>query len=423
MEISKTLKEAQKNNNGLPLIELGAILFFAAYYLLPVVGNMFSEIMVVFLGLAYMTYILLIDIKESKFIFAFVLLAVYISLMYFLLTETSTINANVTNYGVKRFMSKFFQYFFMFFPSVLTLRFIANANNKQKNFILIFISLLITYVMLVTIHEIEMHPDITRMWDSDIETTSDNIASYYFVYAIPIIISVLIMFISKNHKILFKIIAIAFVIFSFVFLLQAQYTLSILIAMVGLILGFLISSKSTLIKIIVSISIVILMFLLPDILKYVATNVKSAQISIRFRELANFFSSGDASGYNLDGRLTLYWETIKAFFVSPLYGNRTLNFDGHATFLTILSDTGILGGIPFYILYFMTKKKIETIIEDTTGLFTIPFLMLVIMGLTNPIHAAYPVGFAIWFVVPLILSFIIENNNIQGNDLNGKLEN
>ena len=159
------------------------------------------------------------------------------------------------------------------------------------------------------------------------------------------------------------------------------------------------------------------------IFRYISSNVKSAQISLRFRELANFFSSGDASGYNLEGRLTLYWETIKAFFASPLYGNRTLNFDGHATFLTILSDTGILGGIPFYILYFMTKKKIETIIEDTTRLFTIPFLMLVIMGLTNPIHAAYPVGFAIWFIAPLILSIIIEKNKLQGSDLNGKLEN
>lgn len=411
------------NKKTLHIVELIVILFFSSYYLLPSIGNMFSPLSITFLGLAYCAYVLLVQPKESKFIILFIFLAILISLMYYLLTETRTINANVSNYDLKRFMSKFFQYFLMFFPAVLMLRFITNANDKQKKLTLILLSIMLIYVMFVTMRELEINPDITRSWDDNIETASENVAGYYFVYAIPIVVSVLVMLIIKAKNFLQKTALIFFIVFCFFFLLQAQYTLSILIAMIGIILGFLKSSKNNAAKIIISVTVIILMFFLADILRSIAINVKSAQVSLRFHELANFFSSGDASGYNLDGRLTLYWKTIKAFFASPLIGNSRLDFDGHTTFLTVLSDTGILGGIPFYILYFSTKNKVVNLLEDKNNLFAIPFLMLVIMGLTNPIHAAYPVGFAVWFICPLVIDVISNKEKYQEVITNGKLEN
>ena len=72
--------------------------------------------------------------------------------------------------------------------------------------------------MFVTMRELEINPDITRSWDDNIETASENVAGYYFVYAIPIVVSVLVMLVIKAKNFLQKTALIIFIVYCFFFL-------------------------------------------------------------------------------------------------------------------------------------------------------------------------------------------------------------
>jgi O-antigen ligase len=126
-------------------------------------------------------------------------------------------------------------------------------------------------------------------------------------------------------------------------------------------------------------------------------------------ELYSFFTSGDTSGYNLNGRFTLYGKSIEAFLNSPIIGNRHLDFDGHATCLTVLADTGIIGGIPFYYLLISMNKRMKALLSENAKNFLPAYFCLLCMGFSNPIHNSLPLAFAVWFIVPLIIDTLIKH--------------
>ncbi len=394
-------------------LEFAIIVFFSAHYILPSFDAMLPDIIILVAKIGYILYVCGLQPKRTGYILLCFAIFVYLGIIYALLTDTATIDTSLANYKLLSIYSKFTQYFDMFFPFILTFRIAECNDSKKKKWLLAIISLMIVYVIYVTIREIEINPNVTRSWSGFSESSKNNIASYYFVYAIPIVISLLVISFNKCKSFLLKIAIILLIVYSFYFLLKAQYTLALLIAVIGVAMGFIKSTKSNVTKFIVIIATAVLMVFMSDILSFVASKIESRQMAIRFKELADFFTRGDATGYNLGGRLKLYWKSILAFLASPVWGNRRLDFDGHATFLTILSDTGIIGGIPFYYLYFSMKKQISQAIGDNENLFIVPFIMLVLMGLTNPIHAAYPVGFTVWFVVPLIIMIVNENKKVE----------
>jgi O-antigen ligase len=90
-----------------------------------------------------------------------------------------------------------------------------------------------------------------------------------------------------------------------------------------------------------------------------------------------------------------------------------VGFDGHATFLTVLADTGIFGGIPFYVLYVLICKTVSKLTGTCKKYYSVVILMFTLMGLTNPVHASMPLGFAAWFLAPLILITVLNKEEKQ----------
>ena len=114
----------------------------------------------------------------------------------------------------------------------------------------------------------------------------------------------------------------------------------------------------------------------------------------------------------------MYWQTIVAFVKSPIWGNRSLSIDGHATFLTVFADIGILGGGLFVYLYHITKKKMflgEK--REIRKVYATVFICLILMGLTNPIHSALPLAFTMWFFVPMLIERKIEKEKMNEETL------
>lgn len=391
---------------GMPFIDLAALIFFSVYYILPSVSGSFNRWLALFAGIAYVIYILIKDRKIGiSFISIFTAVTV-VAFAFLILTDTKTIDEGASNRLLKIFFSKFSQYFFMYLPGLLLIRVLKTANKEQKSFLLILLTALYAIVLYNTFTVILENPDAIRHWEEFADMEDENIGNYYFVYSVPIVIVGLSVCMVKLKSI-GKFVCLGMIAVLFLFLLQASYTLAILIAGLGLLMQIFLSFRSPITKILFVVVAVIGALFIPDLLLFISENAASTNMSVRFRELYGFFSSGDTSGYNLNGRLTLYRMSLEAFLNSPIIGNRNLNFDGHATCLTVLSDTGIIGGIPFYYLLFSMNKRMKALLGGNAINFLPAFFCLLCMGFSNPIHNSLPLAFAVWFIVPLIIDTLI----------------
>lgn len=386
-------------------IEIGIIMLFSLYCILPSANNSINFMLMLMFVAVYIAYIFFKNFESAKVILMFVAVIAILALMKTLLTDTQTITGNVK---IKQFFSMLHQYIFMFIPLFLFWRVKNTANYRQKKFILLFVSAIIAYVIFQTMQEVTINPNAMRNWAEFEELAKENVANYYFVYAIPIII-VAITTVFRKLNIILKILAIAAILILMNFLLKAQYTLALLIVVIGIILQLFFSIKNVLFKMLFVFVTVLSIFFLPSLLLFISENIESEQVSLRLYELYVFLSSGDASGYNLNGRLILYEKSIIAFFRSPIWGNRYLGFDGHATFLSVLSDMGLLGGIPFFYLVISAYNKAKNFLGENAKRLFYAFFCWLLMGLTNPIHRSLPIAFAMWFIAPLAIEVFYNN--------------
>lgn len=405
VSICATSCNNEKVKNKLSDFEFLFFIFISIDYLLPAVSSAIPFILILTVCTGYTCFLCLLSQKEPKFYLTILIIATLFSFLYCILTNTSSIQQDVSNYVLKRILSKFNQAFMSFFPIIMFLEIQKKASYAQKKWLLIVITVALSYVLINTMVELSVNESATRNWAEFDEQSEKNVGTYSYVYAVPILFASLpYLFVQMRNSFL-KFLIVGIGIFLFSFLLLAQYTLALLIAIIGLVLQISFNIKSNKTKIILWLCCILVFLALPTILDYLATHVPSEQMAIRLQEIASFFGKGDASGYNLNGRLKLYGETLKAFLRSPIIGNRSLGFDGHSTFLSVLADVGIFGGIPFLYLYFASRKKINKNLGNSNKIFTPVFISLMLMGLTNPIHSAFQLSFVVWFVVPLIIVY------------------
>ena len=402
----ETAGRSNSNNKRLSVIELLFFTVLDLYYLLPSFNVSISFLVVLLACVGYTALLCVLDSKKMEFYILLFGMSIVISVMYYFLTDTSTINAGVSNYALKRLISKFQQVFMSFFPLLIFYRMATRASKKQKIFLLLVMVGVFFYVLINTTIELAVNENATRSWGEFDEQSEKNVGTYAYVYAVPIILSFLPYLSStvrgKNSG--YRILIIAIEVFLFGFLLFAQYTLALLISIIVLTMQILSNIKDGTNKVLLWGAVLLSLLLLPTILSFLATNVPSKQMATRLREIASFFSTGNANSDNLGGRLDLYWGTIKAFFRSPILGNRRLAFDGHSTFLTVPADIGIMGGACFISIYALAKKSIGEIFTKNQALIFKPaFFGLILMGLTNPIHSADPLAATVWLFVPLMI--------------------
>ena len=392
---------------GMGLFEFLLIAFFTAYCILPSFGQMFPFTYILMAALGYCLCIALFESKASPKVSRFLVMICILALVYTITCEPRTISHSVSNRKMKFFISMINQYLMLFFPLLMFYRLKEYAGRKNKKLLLFFTYALMAYVFINTLREMIANPGITRLWEEFAKISESNIGSYSYVYSIPFMAVIFGMFLLKAKSVIVKAIYFAGIVVCIYFLLLAQYTLALLITVIGLVVLFVQVYDSVSIKALIVCLVVAFFVLAPYVFSWLADRVPSEQMSIRLREISDFFSSGDVSSENLGGRMTLYIKGIEYFFRSPLYGHRILQFDPHATILNILSDTGILGFVPFMYVITGCNKVARSLLGESARLFTPMFFMLIAMGLTNPIHSATQISFAVWFIAPLTIDLFI----------------
>ena len=410
-----------KKQNKLPLAEFLLYVFFIYYYIMPSAFNDVPLIISLGIGFLYVTYVLFFthtNKRVSEIIMSFLGCIIFVTFCYYLLTETKTIDTSVSNYDLKRFLSKFQQLFFTFLPVLFTYRVLKHGDKKQTKILLTISALFILYVVFKTFNELSANDSATRVWTDFSSLSAKNIGTYNFVYAVSVSIPVAFALFLNTNKPKEKTGLFIYVAIGFVFLIMASYTLSLLISAILCYLALFLNTKTKFIKSVALIITPLILILLPTLLDFTATYIVPREsMAKRITEVSKYFS-GEAMGYNLNGRITLYRDTLKAFFQSPIIGNSSLHFDGHATFLTVLSDIGLLGSVPFYWLYFSSHKKIGNIlgVKSQKRCFLIAFLSVFLTGCVNPIHSALPLPMVAWFIVPLATKIFIKKEAITLNN-------
>ena len=402
------IMRSRSNTGNFYFLEFLLIVFFFAYYLLPAVSSVVPFMVALFTAIAYLAYLFIREPNWRVQIVVFLIITFGMSLMFFFLTQTSTISSSASNYALKRIASKMNQFFMMFFPACLFVRIYTKASYKQKKMLYWLAMIMFAVVVFNTFIELMTNESAARKWTEFDEQSQNNIGTYSFVYVVPMLVTALtsLLYTQKGNK---KLLIVGIIAFLFVFLLSAQYTLAILISVIGIALQISANIKNGAGKILLWLLLVSSLFLLPTCFEFLSNVIKSEHISVRFKELAAFFGGGDASGYNLNGRLELYWKSIQAFFKSPIIGNRKLSFDGHATLLTVPADIGILGLVGLWLLILKSKKHISTFMGERKKQFSPVIVCLIIMGLTNPIHGAPAAMFGALLFAPMIVK--IGDNN------------
>lgn len=396
------IPKSASNAGNLHFLEFVLIVFFFAYYLLPAVNLAVTYLVALLLAIFYVVYIFIREPEWQITLAGFLLITFSISLLFYFLTDGRTIALDVSNRELKRISAEMSHYFMMIFPACLFVRIYAKASKSQKRWLCIIAVALFSVVIINTFSELMTNETASKNWAEFTTQNENNVGTYSFVYSVPMLVTALtaLMYTQKGSV---KVLVVAVIVFLFMFLFSAQYTLAVLMSVIGIALQISANIKSAAAKLLLWIMFISLLFLMPSIFEYLSEVIESKQISIRFKELAAFFEGGDASGYNLNGRFKLYWKSITAFFQSPIIGNRNIGFDGHATLLSMPANIGILGLVGIWILLVKSYKYVSSFMGERKKQFKPVFVCLIIMGFTNPIHAAITALFGSWLMAPMII--------------------
>lgn len=395
----------EKAEHRLELLHVLVILIFTIKYLISSVTDIIPYTVFLALALLYFVFCFFLASRSVRWtMFKIAVLILLLSFLYYFFTITSSVSTSVSYYNLKRFFAKFNQLVNFFFPLLLLSNFVKLRKTGYQNVIFLVALIAFSYVVIHSFIIFTSGEESARVWASFSELESENVATYIFVYAASSFVPVVFAFQQKHKKIVFRIIAIAYIILLYAFLFSAQYTLALFIPTVCIFIALLKNGAGAK-RIVLLLLLLAVLAATPLLLSWLADIVSSDTIRSRLLSILKFIRGETGGANNLTGRLELYQKCFQYFFKSPIIGNQTVPFDGHATFLTVLCDLGLMGTIPTYILYFGSHRVVRAALKDQQAysLWIPCFIGMILMGFTNPVHSASVLGYAVYFMGPALL--------------------
>ena len=400
--------------SSLSILEFAFILLACIYYSNHEVQHEYGFAMTI----ASTSYVIFCYVKEPRFrkkILAFLLMLILFSVLYLLLTDSLSISTYVTNRDFKRFFSKYSQYILMFMPLFMFYRTATRASLKQM-YIIIGVILVNLVILAQTARDAAARDaEILHTFDAEsIEVTGLSKSGFYYVYAYTFLVLTGWICFKYVKKKKIQYISLGFAIFSLILLINAQYALSVITTFISLLYVSVSCSERPSQKMGRFIAVVLILLLSPFLIRGVMSVSSSRIINDRLAEVYDLITGEDTTtGTDGQGRLELYWMCIKAFFSSPIIGNRTLPADGHSTFLTVAADIGIYGVFFLYTFFKQSYKVVAEILGNKIAYFKPLMLQILLMGFTNPIHSSPTIYINLFFMCPLIIMLLIDNNKMS----------
>jgi hypothetical protein len=231
-----------------------------------------------------------------------------------------------------------------------------------------------------------------------------GVGSYGYFYALVAIILLLaFLFLNQRKR---RTLVLLGIMAAIALLIQAAYTIAILFTFIFISLLIIIryGNKYTVISIAVLgiISLLIFQGVFASMFSQLA-DIQGIpyEVSVRFDELAGFFSGNDVSGTDLNSRQGLYLQSVDAFANNLLTGtvvndSSVYRAGGHSAWLDLLATFGLFT-IPFFMFLYKAYKYCKNRIPIMFRPFVkVYWLYFVCLGFINTILFA-PI-YTIWFL-------------------------
>lgn len=249
---------------------------------------------------------------------------------------------------------------------VIVLIWVYYFKLEDKAAVRLLVGVVLTYMILVAVNTLialQSNPNIARLLaagDTDyiVQWASPLIGNYGTVYCVMLIVigiwGMVFMNIRRREKIVWFVIFVVFCIF----LIRAQYTISMLFATAGIcILTFIIQRKSTfkMISLCIGCTVLLIVFIigLPTLFYSVASLFQPGFLQNRFIQVGDLFAGVSASNNGAYVRFDLYMISWNTFLRYPYFGAGNLvsmidgarRIGGHSLYFDALGRYGIFGGI------------------------------------------------------------------------------
>ena len=322
--------------------------------------------------------------------------------------------------------NRFLEYF-----QILIFYWAYRLNEKkgmQQDSVRLLLCLLPVFVFtsILTVTEYVANPNISRTAKKDtlagIEQMSEGIAGYEFIYFLVFsFASILYLVVNKKSKFASfkKIIWLIILGLIMTNIVLSNFMIALLLMFVSVVFRFLIPKISAKRIIVYTIAAMAIIPFLPEIflsLIEIFLNMfgssMNAQRLIELRELLAF----GLVELSLGARLDAFNASIQAIISNPIIGIITSDIGGHGEGLSgfgqhsFLLDTFALYGVVFgamsvYVFFQPLVRQLNHRTEDHSSLPLLMILLCLIFFIVNNMTPS--VGFAIYFVFPVIYSYII----------------
>jgi len=309
------------------------------------------------------------------------------------------------------------------------LYYFSERYKKFQKFLCTFLFLDIIVIAINTYLQLQVNPMVARYLSTGIETrerllgaeTFYGVGSYGYFYSLVSIILLLgFLFLNYRKKKFLSLL----LIFAFIgLLIQASFTIAILFTFSFLILLVVIRYTNKYIFIMITMLGIIILLIFPGIFPSIfgqLANIEgiSYEVSVRFDELALFLSGNDISGTDVNGRLSLYLQSIDTFVNNVAIGTVAISSNiykagGHSAWLDLLANFGLFS-IPFFVFLFKAygycKSKIP---KKFKPFYEAYWLYYICLGFVNTL--LFSNIYTVWFLfLPSFISsfFEIEKSNV-----------
>lgn len=365
-------------------------------------------------------WFLILAIFKPKFLFNKMLIWVYLAIVINCFGSLLFWNRDTNYSDLEKILTIISQYVWVALPISMIFYYIKTKDYKGLKIVtfaalfFIFISSITSIVGLLEFpqasrnlaagtesHDYFMHSLYLRM----------GITTYGFYAMAMFIIPAFSYYIRNINSFSLKILLNLFIVTVIYSNYMAKHSTILLFAVISFLLSKINFSRKFIIKMaLISFSLILSYFVLPDMLISIADNLTDSDVTVRLRDIALVLREADfnpntSNSYFVTERLGRTEYAMNLFLDNPFLGSGMSS--GHAYWMDRLAQIGILGFIPFFMIIINAYKfNLSRFYGEIKIIYNMVFLFFLLFGLIKNM-GALEIWFGVFFLVPSLLHLTI----------------
>lgn len=390
--------EQYKNRKFIENINFVTLIIFIIWYILPIAkayfgGTIANIIMAIAILIFFMTAYML-NTKEFWKVGKHTIIVIICIIAYIINMFLRKDQGNPAAYAKVGII--------FWIPVIMSNLYMHYYSSQKKKLLVYIIMLCFILTTIPTIIELSTNQGAIReLTYGGVDTVEDvnkirkNVGTFSYVYGLSIIIPFLIYILLKTNK---KKTVFVVLMLSVITLIEASFTIAIIITGISILIYYLTSRKNLTQKmIIISIAILVIIIsytFLPKLLISISENIDNKYFKQRIVEIADFIGGNENGSGDLSSRLELYQMSLHTFLEHPIigvggyyyieYNNPGIGY--HSEILDNMARYGIFS-LVFVISFFYYYRRYLLQISDSENekriINTIIYSIL-ILALINP---------------------------------------